>query len=618
MSISPAGTYLPPGATAPIADPEGTYSAAGATAPTEDPAGTYSSPDALDRVIIDWQQLTPATSALSFTSAVQVANFYGKTSREGALAREYFAGYAGVPGVTLTFTRYGNGQRPHLLGANLSSLSLAQLQAINGPLSITFDGFTYNAVVNLAAVASFADAALDIRDALTSAVPRAAATTGSTITPESVSFTAHTGGKGNEAHLYVTSVAPGEKITIGGIVSAPGIEAGAQIIGQLNGTPGGVGEYDFFSASGAETTPEAMTETYGLLTVGSVSSGNVAVGERVTGPGVPALTAVDANVSGSGAGSQWIVDNALSLSGAINMSAPTFTVEAQQFIGATENNDFFEIQPNAVFGFDHNPSSLSYASGSAADALGLSQGFGAMLSSPGGQHESIAQYMDDLVNETDQYGNPVHFGSFQSTEPRLNAELVAWASSIPGYGHEFLDTNLTTPPAGSSLPAIDPAGSYSLAGASGPAPGPGGLPAVTTAAAFDAAVNAIPTASAIQTEAIAFEANVWKSNGLSKYVTSYGSGLEFWIEAPAQEINVGVGSAMSQPSNATTSASVLLSEIDKVELNKSVAATAYNDTLLAYPSGLGLGATVAASGNTAFVTVFEPDTTTTMLVRPRV
>ena len=39
MSISPAGTYLPPGATAPIADPvEGTYSAAGATAPTEDPA----------------------------------------------------------------------------------------------------------------------------------------------------------------------------------------------------------------------------------------------------------------------------------------------------------------------------------------------------------------------------------------------------------------------------------------------------------------------------------------------------------------------------------------------------------------------------------------------------
>ena len=75
---------------------------------------------------------------------------------------------------------------------------------------------------------------------------------------------------------------------------------------------------------------------------------------------------------------------------------------------------------------------------------------------------------------------------------------------------------------------------------------------------------------------------------------------------------------MSPPSNATTSASVLLSEIDKVELNKSVAAMAYNDTLLAYPGGLGLGATVAASGNTAFVTVFEPDTTTTMLVRPRV
>jgi hypothetical protein len=93
-----------------------------------------------------------------------------------------------------------------LLGANLSSLSLAQLQAINGPLSITFDGFRYDAVVNLAGVASFADAANDIRDALASAAPRAAATTGSRITPESVSFTGHTGKKLTQGHLYVTSV----------------------------------------------------------------------------------------------------------------------------------------------------------------------------------------------------------------------------------------------------------------------------------------------------------------------------------------------------------------------------------------------------------------------------
>ncbi len=45
--VSPAGTYLPPGATAPIADPGGTHSAAGASAAYDRPAGTYSSPYAL-------------------------------------------------------------------------------------------------------------------------------------------------------------------------------------------------------------------------------------------------------------------------------------------------------------------------------------------------------------------------------------------------------------------------------------------------------------------------------------------------------------------------------------------------------------------------------------------
>ena len=162
-----------------------------------------------------------------------------------------------------------------------------------------------------------------------------------------------------------------------------------QIVGQLNGTPGGAGEYDFFAGSGAVAKAEPMTETYGLLTVGSVTSGNVALGERITGEGVPPLTAIDTNVSGSGAGSQWIVNNAVNLTGNVTMTAPTFTVEAQSsFVGATETNAYFEIQPNGVFGFDNNPSSLSYMSPSeAATELGLTQASGAIDSSPGGIHE---------------------------------------------------------------------------------------------------------------------------------------------------------------------------------------------------------------------------------------
>ena len=61
-----------------------------------------------------------------------------------------------------------------------------------------------------------------------------------------------------------------------------------------------------------------MTETYGVLTVGAVNSGSVAVGQEVTGAGVLPQTAIDGNLSGSGPGSTWIVDNAQTVAGDID------------------------------------------------------------------------------------------------------------------------------------------------------------------------------------------------------------------------------------------------------------------------------------------------------------
>ena len=591
--VSPPGTYLPPGGTAPVADPGGTYSAAGASAPTTDPAGTYSSPYALSRLIIVPVQNTPDNVVLSFNRAVAVENYYGVKSPEATLAKEFFAGYAGTS-ATLSFTRFANGQRPHLLGANISSLTLPELQSINGTLTLTFDGFTYSGNVDLSGVTSFSDAAIDIRHALNRKLQTAAVTTGSSITPESVSFTGYTGGKGDGAHLYVTSVSSGA-IEIGGMVSGPGLAAGAQIIDQLSGTPGGPGEYAFENSYGLETTPEPMTETYGMLTVGSVTSGAVAIGEKVTGAGVPTLTAVDANISGAGPGSTWVVNNALSVAENITMTAPTLTVENQFYKGATENNDFFEIQPNGVFGFNQNPSSMSYVGGStAAAALGLTQQSGAIDSSPGGEHESVAQYMDNVLNETNQFGQPVEFGSFQSTEPRLDANLAAWAQSVDGDGYQFLTSQLTTPPAGSSAPTTDPAGSYSPAGASAPtlaSPGTSG-PGVHfkgpfhAESGFDTAIDSINTSTAIQDEATKYEANVWGSDTL---VAPYEPGLQFWVESPTLQINVQALPATSPiPTNATQSESVFLQEINCIEPDTLVAQTTYNDINKAYAGSLGL------------------------------
>ena len=302
--VSPPGTYLPPGATAPLADPAGTYSAAGASAPTTDPAGTYSSPYALTRLFIVATQITPATAVQPFHSATAVANYYGATSTEASLAKEFFADYAGTS-ATMLFTRIGLGQRPHLLGANISNYNLTQLQSINGSLGLTFDGYTYSGNINLSGVTSFTDAAHAIQAALNSHRQVAAVTAGDSIAPESASFT----GYAVREQLYVTSVSSGS-IEIGGMSlrTRPCVRRSDHSPIERNARRRR--SIQFFRSRRDCFNTEPMTETYGVLTVGAVNSGTVAVGQEVTGAGVLPQTAIDGNLSGSGPGSTWIVDNA--------------------------------------------------------------------------------------------------------------------------------------------------------------------------------------------------------------------------------------------------------------------------------------------------------------------
>ena len=231
--------------------------------------------------------------------------------------------------------------------------------------------------------------------------------------------------------------------------------------------------------------------------------------------------------------------------------------------------------------------------------------------------------MSNIVqNETDQFGRSVRFGSFQSTEPRLDTALSDWAQL---YGYQFLALHLTTPPAGSSAPATDPAGTYSPAGASAPTSAtPGTLTnffrgPFKLETSFDNAVDALPVSTAFQDEAKTYEANVWGSDLLSKYVAknSYGQGLEFWVETPTLQINVQVEPTQSPlPSGLTQSESVFLNEINSLEGSNPVGMDTYNIINKAYGGSLGLGATVAASGATIWAYVYEPETTTIMMVHP--
>jgi hypothetical protein len=274
-----------------------------------------------------------------------------------------------------------------------------------------------------------------------------------------------------EDQLEVVSVQSGS-LQVGGQIDGAGVShvnpASDQIIFQHDGDPGGAGSYSTFARIGDQSTPEPMTESYGILTLGTVTSGTVAVGQEITGPGVPPLTAIVADL-GNG---QFVVNNAANITGGnFKFRATPLTVQNQFMAGATENNNWFQVQPNGAFGWNQNPSNLSYATGSVADVLGLSQASGARLSSPGGQHVSVASYMNDIIaNELDQFGNHVHFGSFQTNDPRqgLVDGLAAWADSPDGMGYEYIPTITTTRKAGRSTPITDPAGSWSDAGASAP------------------------------------------------------------------------------------------------------------------------------------------------------
>lgn len=391
---------------------------------------------ATTRLLLVWEQITPSNSLLSFTNETGVANYYGASSIEATMAGEYFT----VPNAMLLFTRIGLGQRSHLLGANISNLSLTQLQAINGSVSITFNGYVYNGNVNLAGVASFADAATEIQSALHD-LPVTATTTGDSIQTETLHFTGYLNG----SQLMETS---GPALVVGGKVTGAGLRISSpdnnQIIYSHTKPINGATHYSLFASCGNEPTPEAMTETYSIFHPGAVTSGAIEAGQLLTGADIPNLSAIISGDDTAG----WIINNPITANGNFTTKATPLEVKYNSITGKTENHDWFSIQPNGAFGFDNAPNTLSFLSGTAASALGLSQASGALDSTPGGQHPTIAQFMNQVVKEASAAGEP--FTTLQDVQQdRFDTSLKLWTSNHPGY--TFLPEHFSAPPPGSNI-----------------------------------------------------------------------------------------------------------------------------------------------------------------------
>jgi hypothetical protein len=398
--------------------------------------------------------------------------------------KEFFSGYSGSSAHMLFDRMPLGGGRARIFGANTNGkTTLTQLQAINnGTLSLTSEGYNFNASINLASATSFADAARLIQSALNAAQPTEATTTRSSIAPASASFTGSIEG----GLMVVTAVSSGQ-IAIGGVLTSANGYWG-HIIAQISGAPGGVGVYNvWYSATGPNRVSAppgtALSETYGVLTIGTVNSGTVAAGQEVTGNGVTGNTAIEHHVRGSGfgSGSEWVVDLTQTVaSGAMAIKAAPLSVQYSRVAGATVNSDSFWIE--VVGGYPGRPTTVSYASGTVADLLGLTQSAGAYLSTPGQITESPSAWLNNIVNNENS-----DWSSFQMTYPTSSYtadELSDWSAASGGRFQYLSGYTTSTPPIVlSSSAAINPPSRYAGAGAGAPMSGadPGAYVPVTGA-----------------------------------------------------------------------------------------------------------------------------------------
>lgn len=153
-----------------------------------------------------------------------------------------------------------------------------------------------NAVPGQKAFASFADGKASF--AAAAAVSPGTASVVGTIAAQTASVTGSISGN----VLTVTAVGSGTLVP-GGTLSGTGgggVATGTQIVSQLSGTAGGVGTYSV-SIAGQTVTSTTITETYGLLTVASVNSGTIGVGD-VLASGTAVTTGTQITALGTGVG----------------------------------------------------------------------------------------------------------------------------------------------------------------------------------------------------------------------------------------------------------------------------------------------------------------------------
>jgi hypothetical protein len=138
---------------------------------------------------------------------------------------------------------------------------------------------------------------------------------------------------GTGTSLVVTSVTG--LISIGDTISGTGVPANTTIVAQVSGTTGGAGTY---TTSAATTASSATVTAFGdVLNISAVASGEIKLGNPVSGTGVPAGAVISGLITGNGGTGTYRIsvrDTSYTASTAITVTGGVLTAFKAQSVAA--------------------------------------------------------------------------------------------------------------------------------------------------------------------------------------------------------------------------------------------------------------------------------------------
>lgn len=183
-------------------------------------------PLSLNAIVLTADASVPIDTVQAFPDAESVADFFGGSSREATIAVIYFDGFdlSTTKPSTLYFAQYNAGAvAGYLRSGSFEGVTLTQLQAISGVLTITVDGVAHTTgSINLAGASSFANAATLIEAALTAVGAYLDVTYDSQL--NAFLFTSSTTGAASAVSFGSNTIATGLKVLVSspGAITSPG------------------------------------------------------------------------------------------------------------------------------------------------------------------------------------------------------------------------------------------------------------------------------------------------------------------------------------------------------------------------------------------------------------